>query len=167
MAEGGVRKSVQSALIRARGAEGCRGGAGFLYMKKGTHIRPVQQGGAQELGMRAGTENVVGIVGMAAALKHNVENLEANENHVRKLAERLWEGIRSVCPEAVFHGHHRDRLPGIVSVAIPGHPAEGMLHIFDMKGIAVSAGAASNSKVTKVWSHPVSRAGRNVVSCRV
>ena len=136
-------------------------------MKKGTHIRPVQQGGTQELGMRAGTENVAGIVGMAAALKHNVENLEANENHVRQLAERLREGIRSVCPQAVFHGHHRDRLPGIVSVAIPGHPAEGMLHIFDMKGIAVSAGAACNSKVTKVWSHPASRAGRNVVSSRI
>ncbi len=142
-------------------------GVGFLYMKKGTHMRSVQQGGMQELGMRAGTENVAGIVGMAVALKHNVECLEVRENHVRQLADKLRDGIRSVCPEVVFHGHHRDRLQGIVSVAIPGHPAEGMLHIFDMKGIAVSAGAACNSKVTKGWSHPASRAGRNVVSCRV
>ncbi len=125
-------------------------GVGFLYMKKGTHIRAVQQGGMQELGMRAGTENVAGIVGMATALKRNVENLEANENHVRQLAEQRREGIRLLCPQAVFHGHLRDHLPGIVSVAIPGHPAEGMLHILDMKGIAVSAGAACNSKVTKV-----------------
>ena len=125
-------------------------GIGFLYMKKGTHIQSVQQGGMQELGMRAGTENVAGIVGMAAALKHNVEHLEANENHVRQLADRLRDGIRSICPQAVFNGHGRDRLPGIVSIAIPGHPAEGMLHILDMKGIAVSVGAACNSKVTTV-----------------
>ena len=125
-------------------------GVGFLYMKKGTHIRSVQQGGMQELGMRAGTENVAGIVGMATALKRNVENLEANENHVCQLAGKLRDGIRSICPQAVFNGHRRDHLPGIVSVAIPGHPAEGMLHILDMKGIAVSVGAACNSKVTAI-----------------
>ena len=125
-------------------------GVGFLYMKKGTHMRAVQQGGMQELGMRAGTENVAGIVGMATALKRNVENLEANENHVCQLAGKLRDGIRSICPQAVFNGHRRDHLPGIVSVAIPGHPAEGMLHILDMKGIAVSVGAACNSKVTTI-----------------
>ncbi len=125
-------------------------GVGFLYMKKGTHIRSVQQGGMQELGMRAGTENVAGVVGMAMALKHNVENLAANETHVRQLAHKLRDGIRSICPQSVFHGHHRDHLPGIVSVAILGHPAEGMLHILDMKGIAVSVGAACNSKVTTI-----------------
>ena len=100
--------------------------------------------------MRAGTENVAGIVGMATALKRNVENLAANEAHVRQLADELRNGIRSICSQAVFHGHRRDNLPGIVSVAIPSHPAEGMLHILDMKGIAVSVGAACNSKVTKV-----------------
>lgn len=125
-------------------------GVGFLYMKKGTHIRAVQQGGMQELGMRAGTENVPGIVGMSMALKRNVENLAANELHVRQLADKLRDGILSICPQAVFSGHRRDRLPGIVSVAIPGHPAEGMLHILDMKGIAVSVGAACNSKVTAI-----------------
>ena len=57
-----------------------------------------------------------------------------------------------IFPTAVFQGPEkpRDRIPGFVSVTIPGHPAEGMLHIFDMKGIAVSAGAACNSKETKV-----------------
>lgn len=125
-------------------------GIGFLYSNKRTHFQSIQQGGKQELGMRAGTENVAGIVGMAAALKHNVENLETNENHVRQLADLLRDGIRSVCPQAVFHGHHRDRLPGIVSVAFPGHPAEGMLHIFDLKGIAVSAGAACNSQSSEL-----------------
>ena len=87
---------------------------------------------------------------MATALKRNVENLEANENHVCQLAGKLRDGIRSICPQAVFNGHRRDHLPGIVSVAIPGHPAEGMLHILDMKGIAVSVGAACNSKVTAI-----------------
>jgi cysteine desulfurase len=125
-------------------------GVGFLYMKKGTHIRAVQQGGMQELGMRAGTENVAGIVGMAAALKHNMENLADNELHVRQLADKLRDGIRSICPQAVFNGHRRVHLPGIINVAIPGHPAEGMLHILDMKGIAVSVGAACNSKVTTI-----------------
>ncbi len=124
-------------------------GVGFLYAKKGTHLRPVQEGGMQELGMRAGTENVAGIVGMATALEHNVKRMEANGNHVRRLVNQLRDGIRSVFPQAVFNGHFRERLPGIVSITIPGHSAEGMLHILDMKDIAVSTGAACNSKETK------------------
>lgn len=133
-------------------------GVGFLYVKKGTRIRSVQQGGMQELGIRAGTENVAGIVGMAAALKWNVEHMEENERYIRSLANHLRDAISAICKGAIFHGHFQDRLPGIVSVAFPGKSAEGLLHIFDLKGIAVSTGAACNSRSVEV-SHVLTAIG--------
>ncbi len=126
-------------------------GVGFLYAKGGKPPSPLLDGGAQESGVRAGTENVAGVVGMAAALRTTCSRMEKTAEHLNGLKWTLMEGLRRIFPECVFHGYRLGaQIPGFVSVSIPGHSAEGMLHVFDMKGIAVSAGAACNSRETEV-----------------
>ena len=127
-------------------------GVGFLYAADGRAPTRLLDGGGQERDARAGTENVAGIVGMAAALKTCRERQMDSSIALLMSANLLREAISGIFPTAVFQGPEkpRDRIPGFVSVTIPEHPAEGMLHVFDLKGIAVSAGAACNSKETKV-----------------
>ena len=128
-------------------------GIGFLFAKDGRAPERFVDGGSQERGMRAGTENVAGVVGMAAALRIACEWLEDDEadEQLDSLADDLVAGIKRLFPDAVFHGRMIGPcLSGFVSVAIPGHPAEGMLHVFDLHGIAVSSGAACNSRETKL-----------------
>ncbi len=144
-------------------------GIGFLYAKDGKVPARLLDGGAQECGARAGTENVAGIVGMATALHSACEWLEDDEadEQLDYLSDGICDGIKKLFPDAVFHGRNGAlRLSGFVSVSIPGHSAEGMLHIFDLKGIAVSAGAACNSKETKV-SHVLKAIGlsNELASC--
>ena len=136
-------------------------GVGFLYAKNGKTPDQLLDGGAQERGARAGTENVAGIVGMATALRSAQEWLEDDkaDEQLECLSEDLCTGISRIFPDAVFNGRTLGQyLSGFVSVSIPGHPAEGMLHLFDLKGIAISAGAACNSKETKV-SHALKAIG--------
>lgn len=126
-------------------------GVGFLFIRKGVALEPLLHGGQQEGGCRAGTENVASIVGMAAALKLNCARMEENAARLDGLAARLREGIDRIFPNAVYLGDSpAGRLPGFTSVSFPGHSAEGLLHVLDLKGIAVSAGAACDSKNTKV-----------------
>lgn len=126
-------------------------GIGFLYVRKGTPFAPLLNGGQQEHGLRAGTENVASIVGMATALKLNCERMDENAALLEALSLRLHDGIRSLFPNAVYLGDGKAKqLPGFTSVSFPGHPAEGLLHLLDLKRIAVSAGAACNSKNTEI-----------------
>ena len=126
-------------------------GIGFLFIRKGVKLAPLLDGGQQEGGNRAGTENVASIVGMATALKWNCDNMETNSRHLKKLTTGLRRGIACFYPDAVFLGSDSgDQLPGFTSVAFPGRSAEGLLHLLDLKGIAVSSGAACDSKNTQV-----------------
>ncbi len=126
-------------------------GVGFLYIRRGIKLPSLMNGGQQEMGRRAGTENVASIVGMATALRYNCENMARNTVHLNRLAERFCKGMRSFFPNAVYlGGTDAQRLPGFVSVAFPGNSAEGVMHILDMKGVAVSTGAACDSKNTQV-----------------
>lgn len=125
-------------------------GVGFLYAKGGKAPARLLDGGAQERGVRAGTENVAGIVGMAAALRAACGHLEEVEARLNSLKWMLEAGLKELFPPCVFHGDRLGaQIPGFTSVSIPGHPAEGMLHIFDMKGIAISAGAACTAGKTE------------------
>ena len=126
-------------------------GIGFLFIRKGVKLEPLLNGGQQENGIRAGTENVASIVGMATALKINCERMEENAAHLKNLTLRLRDGINRIFPDAVYLGDGvADQLPGFTSVSFPGHSAEGLLHVLDLKGIAVSSGAACDSKNTRV-----------------
>jgi len=126
-------------------------GIGFLYMRKGLNLRPLLDGGQQESGLRAGTENVAAIVGMAAALKENCDNVEKNTECLDDLKCQLMDGISRLVKDVYFPGSKFDyQLPGFVCASFPGRSAEGIVHILDLKGIAISAGAACDSKNTQI-----------------
>ncbi len=123
---------------------------GNPYIRKGLELRSLLNGGQQEFGVRAGTENVASIVGMATVLKLNCTNIEKNTKHLDSLAARFRDGVDSFFADAVYLGSGiAEQLPGFVSVSFPGHSAEGLMHMLDLKGIAVSTGAACDSKNTK------------------
>ena len=126
-------------------------GIGFLFIRKGVKIDPLIDGGQQENGLRAGTENVASSVGMATALKLNCERMDENTEHLENLTLRLRDGIDRIFPNAIYLGDGVGcQLPGFTSVSFPGHPAEGLMHMLDLKGIAVSTGAACDSKSTQI-----------------
>lgn len=124
-------------------------GVGFLFIRKGTPISVYLDGGRQEKGFRAGTENVAGIVSMAVALKHNVDTLEKNRQHILGLEKQLIEGLytREI---AFIRNGGESTLPGIISLSFPNANGEAILHRLDLMGIAVSTGSACNSEITEI-----------------
>lgn len=127
-------------------------GVGFLYVHRGTVLPSLLDGGQQENGLRAGTENVAGIVGMAAALTLNCKNLEENAGHLKRLASTFCRSLQEAIPEVIFNGEPDPgfHLPGHVSFSIPNVSGEALLHFLDLKGICVSTGAACNSRTTDI-----------------
>lgn len=126
-------------------------GVGFLYMRKGLSLKSLMSGGQQEFGLRAGTENVAAIVGMATALKENCNNLEANTEHLDSMREQLMMGIADMSDDVHFPGSKFNlQLPGFVCASFSGRSAEAIVHILDLRGIAISAGAACDSKNTQI-----------------
>lgn len=124
-------------------------GIGFLYIRKGTNIMSYANGGAQESGLRAGTENVASIVGMAVALKKNCENINANAEHLRKLETVLINTLADVGIDYIRNGS-KNHVPGSVSLSFKGSDGEALLHRLDLMGICVSTGSACDSVHTQV-----------------
>lgn len=124
-------------------------GVGFLYLKKGLKLPSYIDGGSQESGYRAGTENVAGIVGMAQALKNNYDYLEENRRHLLNLESRFIDLLDNSGIKYIRNGG-TDRLPGFLSLSFPGKEGETLLHRLDLAGICVSTGSACNSKSTEV-----------------
>ena len=119
-------------------------GAGVLFVRRGIPITALIEGGAQERGKRAGTENVPAIVGMAAAFKEACENMEANSTKVKALREKLIDGLLAL-DEVILNGDREQRLPGNVNVSIKGIEGESLLLTLDMKGVCASSGSACTS----------------------
>lgn len=124
-------------------------GVGFLYIKKGTIIAPIVDGGSQERGMRAGTENVAGIVGMAVALKNNCEKLDENAAHIISLEKKLIAALDESGLDYVRNGAQYHS-PGNISLSFKGADGEGLLHRLDLMGICVSTGSACDSQNTQL-----------------
>lgn len=124
-------------------------GIGFLYIRTGTKIYPYVDGGSQEDGLRAGTENVAAIVGMAVALKKNCDMMVVTAERLRKIEERFFDVLRESSVEFVQNGSE-NRVPGNVNISIKGANGETLLHRLDLKGIAISTGSACNSENTQV-----------------
>lgn len=124
-------------------------GTGFLYIRKGTPITAFLDGGEQEHGLRAGTENVAGIVSMATALKKNVENLIENQEHIISLENRLLRRMNECGIPYVRNGGNHT-LPGILSLSFEGKDGEAILHRMDLMGICISTGSACNSTNTEI-----------------
>ena len=119
-------------------------GAGFLYAKQGIRLTNIIDGGAQERGKRAGTENVPAIAGMAAALKEAAANMSTNSAKLQAMRDRLIAGLEEV-PHSALNGDRERRLPGNVNFCFEGVEGESILLLLDDKGIQASSGSACTS----------------------
>lgn len=119
-------------------------GIGFLYVKSGIPVKSLIEGGAQERGKRAGTENLPAIVGMAAALKDAVDNLEQSTNKVTAMRNRLVDGLKDI-ERSRINGDRDNHLPGTLNMCFEGIEGESLLLLLDMKGICASSGSACTS----------------------
>ena len=119
-------------------------GIGVLYAKQGILLTPIIEGGAQERGKRAGTENIPAIVGMAAALDEACDHLEENAAHMTALRNRLIAGLEKI-PHSALNGSKENRLPCNVNFCFEGIEGESLLLLLDTRGICASSGSACTS----------------------
>lgn len=119
-------------------------GTGVLYARQGVFLTNLIEGGAQERGKRAGTENIPAIMGMAAALEDACAHLDENAKRVSALRDRLIDGLSKI-PHSALNGDPVNRLPGNVSFCVEGVEGESLLLLLDAKGICASSGSACTS----------------------
>ena len=124
-------------------------GIGFLYIKNGMDIGTYSDGGSQELGMRAGTENIASIVGMSVALDKNYKEMTSNISHIKNVEKHLLERLTNSGICFVRNGQS-DMLPGIISLSFENHDGEAILHRLDLMGICISTGAACDTRKTEI-----------------
>ena len=119
-------------------------GIGALYCRKGFPLVNIIDGGAQERGKRAGTENIPAICGMAAAMKEACDHIDENAAKVSAMRDKLIEGLSKI-PHSAVNGDLKHRLPGNVSFCFEGIEGESLLLLLDQKGICASSGSACTS----------------------
>ena len=119
-------------------------GVGALYVRRGIPLTNVIEGGAQERGKRAGTENIAGICSMAAAMKDACDHIDENMPRVAALRDKLIEGLSRI-PHSALNGDPVNRLPGNVNFCFEGIEGESLLLLLDMKGVCASSGSACTS----------------------
>ncbi len=124
-------------------------GIGFLFIKKGTKLSSYADGGAQEFGLRAGTENVAAIVGMSVALQKNVAHLSDSQSRLLPVEQALIDKLNSAGINYRRNGKV-PRIPGNLSLSFPGMDGEAIFHRLDLMGIMVSTGSACDSKNTQI-----------------
>lgn len=120
-------------------------GIGVLYVNKRIDIHPQLTGGSQERNLRAGTENLPAIVGMARAVQLMLQHRDEVAGRLRALQQQLEEALLDALPEAKIHGHPRHRIPGLTHMGIPGVDGESLVLNLDMRGVHVSSGSACSS----------------------
>jgi cysteine desulfurase len=125
-------------------------GVGALYVRKGTKIEPFMDGGIQERGLRAGTENVLGIIGMGKAAELAQRDMDARIAHLVPLRDRLIKELLAAMEDVALVGHPTDRLPGNVSIVVKYVEGEAMLLFLDMEGVHIASGSACISRSLKV-----------------
>ena len=119
-------------------------GVGVLYAKRGMPLFNIIEGGAQERGKRAGTENIPGIVALAAALKESVDNMEANTAKIVPMRDKLFAELSKI-PHSKINGSLEHHVPGTVNMCFEGIEGESLLLMLDAKGICASSGSACTS----------------------
>lgn len=124
-------------------------GIGFLYIKKGVSIPSFIAGGKQEMGLRAGTENIASIVGMAMALKENVQEMQAVQERLLNLETLLLSRLNTFGVSYVRNGAP-NHIPGNMSLSFKGLKGEATMHRLDLMGISISTGSACDSKNTQI-----------------
>ncbi len=124
-------------------------GIGFLYVRKGAVIQPHNDGGAQERGLRSGTENVASIIGMAKALENNVKHMEESKEKLLKYESIIENLLRDNGISYVRNGYY-NHIPGNMSLSFDGLEGESILHRLDLMGICISTGSACDSQRTQI-----------------
>lgn len=124
-------------------------GIGFLYVRNGVNLLPLLDGGGQEHGMRAGTENVAGIVGMAVALQEHLDHLEQEAVFLQSLSDKLIRQLRHYELDFIINGSSQ-RIPGSLSLSFRDADGEMLLHRLDLMGTAIATGSACNSEEAEV-----------------
>lgn len=119
-------------------------GVGAVYCRKGILLNTFIEGGAQERGRRAGTENIGGVVSMTVALEEAVKNMAGNAVKLKKMRDRLIDGLLKI-PHSRLNGDRKKRLPANVNMCFEGIEGEGLLLLLDAKGICASSGSACTS----------------------
>ncbi len=124
-------------------------GIGFLYVRKGIKLTPLINGGGQEAGLRAGTENLPAVMGMTAALEENHNRIAENQNHLLDLEKIILEGLSENNIDYRINGG-KEKLPGLLSLSFKDRDGEKILHRLDLSGICISTGSACNSRETEI-----------------
>jgi cysteine desulfurase len=137
-------------------------GAGALYIRKGVRIESIQQGGGHERGLRSGTENVPGIVGLGKAARIAEENMAEESERVRSLRDRIKEFVLNEIEDSWLNGHPVKRLPSNLNFGFKYIEGESLLLYLDAKGVAASTGSACSSKKLAA-SHVLSAIGLSPV----
>ena len=127
-------------------------GIGFLYVNKKTRVNPLIHGGSQERGLRGGTENIAGVVGLAKAIELAYTDLEAHQTHVWGLKSYMMSRLQAIFEDVQFHGEtsYEKALYTVLNICLPATSKAGLLlFTLDLKGVAVSGGSACTSGATK------------------
>ena len=120
-------------------------GTGILYKRSGLDLSPMVFGGEQESGLRAGTENVAGIVAAGYAITENVNDMTALTDKLSAFVQATISGIRTQIPSIIINGDEHNRLPGVINIVFDGVKGESLIHLLDLKGIFVSTSSACSS----------------------
>lgn len=139
-------------------------GVGLLYVRRGCELLSLINGGAQEKGRRAGTENLPGIVGMAAAMKDAAENLAEKSRNLTAKRNYIISELKKI-PHSVLNGDEENRLPGNINMCFEGIDGEPLILMLDLRGIEASSGSACTSGSLEP-SHVLRAIGRNPVIAR-
>jgi len=121
-------------------------GVGALYIKSGTKIQPITQGGGQERGLRSGTEDVAGVVGMGKAAEIALKEMPSESLRLSKLRDRLIKSVLEKIPYSFLNGHSTKRLPNNANLRFSYIEGESLILSLDMEGVYVSSGSACTSK---------------------
>jgi len=123
-------------------------GVGLLYIKSGTKISPWNEGGGHEKGMRAGTENIAGIIGLAEAIKISDRDMDHRTERLLKMSRDFYIAVEERIPDIHLNGHFDKRVPNTVNISFKAIEGEAITLTLDMKGIMVSTGSACTSGAT-------------------
>ena len=156
--------NVDALSLSARSLNGPPG-AGALYVKSGTRLRPQVEGGVQEDGRRGGHENIPAIVGFGRAAELAVHELPGRIDRLKRLDESLLRGLKGRLPDAAINGHPGLRLPGHLNLWIPEADGESAVLMLDARGIAVSVGSSCAAHAAKP-SHVLLALGRTAAEAR-
>lgn len=138
---------------------------GVLYVKAGTVLAPITQGGGQERGYRSGTENVAGIIGLAAALERAQAHRRGETARLQTLQQLAWQLIDDQLPQAVITGARKHRLPNNVHLTFPGYDNERIMMALDERGIIVATGSACSASSAEP-SHALAALGLSEADAR-